>query len=176
MRCNGEETVSVIDRSGNIFPASIPSPPSVTVTSSRVGGTMVDGYYGYVAVYVASSRYPLIANSNIINGRQSPRSLPSSGAVVNTNGSGNANKSTVSVTVTRTSRSDIDLIWIFRTLSYPTSASATNAVAAGLLFFLKETPNTGAGTSVILDDGSIVLGNDQVDVSCYPAPQMQYCI
>ena len=170
VRANGEERTKVIDKNGNVFNAEIPTPAAAPGLVVSAGGTLAASkFYAYAYVYGASLAYPFVERTNAINGHIYPRGQPSIASVATTTGT---NK-TITVNFTAPVRADTDTTWIFRSQPYATSAEATNAGAAGLLFYLTE---IAAPTATFVDNGTAVLSVDQIEKDNYPASSFKSVI
>jgi hypothetical protein len=167
LRANGEEVGKVIDARGNVYPAGFDA-PTVAPTFAN-SGTGLTGYYAYVYVY-ASSLFPFVS-ATAINGNLFPRSNPSpvgTTALLANNGQ--------ICTVTKTTAVGIDLIWLFRTATYPTAIEATTAGEAGQAFYVGQAVNDGiAGTTTITDNNPIDSA-DQVELDNYVCPTFQFTV
>ena len=175
LRSNGEELVQVIDRSGNIFPAEIPTPsvaPVIADMGSGTGYMTASQWVGYAYCYAADGAYPFVENDNAINGSVAPRSLPSPNAVKQVG----ATPHPFTVTCTKTTRADINKIWIFRTGYFATQLEAQTAADAGQVFFIGEAVNNGTAGTVVYTDNALDIGIDQPDLDTFTCPQFQFCI
>lgn len=174
VRANGEEKPKIIDRNGNVLDAEMPIPSAAPGLANIAGGTLVQSrWYAYRYVYAASKNYPLIENEFSINGHLYPRGNPSPKASILIPATANR---TVRVTVSYTARTDIDEIWIFRTVGYATQAEADNAAEAGLAYYKGKVTNVpGVGTTTY-DDGDPLQGVDLIELDNFPAPQFQFAI
>lgn len=175
---NGEEKTQVITGKGNIVRAGFDA-PTVAPTVVDVGaGNLVNGKFaGYVYVYAATSRYPLVQTATAAGSSVAPRSNPSPSFIFNygVTGGVHAGNRRVLVTVTKTDRQDIDKIWIYRTQEFDTVELATTAAAGGQLFFIGVVNNNGQVGTATYVDNSLVL-QQQVENDNLVAPTAQYAI
>lgn len=172
LRTNGEQRTGVLPPNSSAVQAGFDAPtvaPTVADANSGTYGT--SDYVAYRYVY-ASSRYPFVDNAVTGGGQLWPRSSPSPTSA--THVAGGASKKYV-VTVTKTTRSDVDKIWIYRTAIFTTAAEATNASAAGDLFYIGSVGNDGiAGTTAFTDD-KLTDTSELLELDNYVAPTMQFC-
>ena len=180
LKSNGTEDVAVIDPFGYMCPASIPDAGGVAPTAipsvAGAGNMTVGQYECYAYCYAASRRYPFVEGASI-GGNLYPRGQPSPASApvqVAANGA-------CDVTIPypdNTTRTDIDTIWIFRTLDANNSALASTQAAAGDFYYLDQIPvppNT-AGGNVVYTDLFATPTDDLAEYDNYPAPQFQFCV
>lgn len=173
VRANGEETVKVIDRNGNVYPAGFTAPTVAPVASASGAGALPAGKYAsYLYVY-ASTRFPFVENSLAVNGQVWPRSNASPILSIQMSGGGDR---TVTGTVTKTTATGINRIWIFRTPFFATLQEAQTAGEADQAFFISELVNDGVAGTIAFSDNNPVDGTDQVEADNYTAPQFQFVV
>lgn len=176
VRANGEERTKVITVGGDIYNAEIPAPtaqPSITNVS---GGTLpYSTYFVYNTVHAAASAYPLIDTNIAINGQICPRSNPGPASTATSTPASGANKTQrVSISVFP-SRADVNEIWIFKTTGHATAAEASNAAAAGLMYYEGKISAPFSGTMTYNSTGANALV-DKMELDNFPASSFNYVI
>jgi len=172
LRVNGEETGAIITPLMAVVPAGINAPTVAPTCASGGAGNVPEGYYVYRYVY-ASSAYPFVENAVTGGGEQWPRSNPSPASSV-FQVTGGAKK--VNVTCACTTRSDIDWIWVYRTVGQTTSDLATAEDEAGILFYVGSVANNTDGGSVVFQDNSATDTGEKVELDNFECPLFRYTV
>lgn len=172
VRANGEEQVTVIDKSGNIYPAEIPTPTVASSFVSFAAGNLTDNkWICYKYVYVAATKYPLVIATPAINESVAPRGNPSPIHSLQITG-GNRQ---VTIQLVCSDRPDIDVIWVFRTGYFDTQTDAEVAAEAGLMFFTGTAVNTpGGGTVNFVDNTATVTNNEFIELDNFPSELFRF--
>lgn len=172
LRANGEEQTQVIPPNLGMIQAGFAAPTvAPTLAAGPGGGSLTTGtFVGYMYVY-ASSHYPFVDNAVTGGGELWPRSNPSPPSAVFTVTSSGS----VIVTVTKTTRSDVDNIWIYRVeTGFTNTTLASNALAAGTLFYVGSVGNDGlVGTATFTDTGNPDT-SEILELDNYTAPTAQF--
>lgn len=187
LRANGVERVAVIDPFGFAVPAGIPAPtvaPTAVSPGGDAGQMNNDQWVAYVYVWGASRRYPFVEGDSQ-GGNLYPRGNPSpASAPVQING-GSCDVSfqlpdnTTVDPRTGWKRSDLDRVWIYRTIDFDNEADCLLAANAGDFFYLDfvEVPaGTGANQTLTYTDKFTTPTDDLCEYDNFEAPQFQFCI
>lgn len=172
LRANGEELTQVIPPNLGMVQAGFAAPTAApTCVAGPNGGTLTTGtFIGYMYVY-ASSHYPFVDNAITGGGELWPRSNPSPPSAVFTVTSSGS----VTITVTKTTRSDVDNIWIYRIqLGFTDTKLASNALAAGTLFYIGSVGNDGLVRTATFTDTGAADTSETLELDNYLAPTAQF--
>lgn len=171
VRANGEEVTSVIDTNGTMYPASIPQPTGMSVSTAAGGTLPYSRWYCYAFCYAAATAYPTIERTISINGQICPRGNPAISAASQTPSSGSNRSKALVCQALPVGRPDVDEIWIFRTTSYLTQAEAENAAAAGLMYYKAKITS-----GITYTDGDPIDGVDQIEMDNFGASAFKFVI
>lgn len=173
VRANGEEKTKVLDLNGNMVEAEFPTPTVAPVLSLN-GGTgqlpNANKWMAYVYIYAATSRYPLVENDISIGGSVAPRGMPSAHTTIQIDAGGQ--QVHIVTTAPPVDRTDIDQIWIFRTVAFATQNEADVNADAGNYFFVAAItlPTT------TYDDANPLEGTDQIEMDNFGIPTFRYIV
>lgn len=175
LRSNGEEGVQVMDSFGTFNQAGFDAPTTAPALAIGTAGSgLTKGtWVGYLYVYAAKTKYPLVDAGTSAGGSIAPRSNPSPSGNINILGA--STNYHVNVTLITTGRLDISHIWVYRTQYFTTQQEAIDAADAGTAFYIGEIANNPNVPTVIYDDGTTVAAGEQCDTDNFTAPQFQFC-
>lgn len=178
VRANGEETTKVLDMNGNMVEAQLPTPtiaPTLTSTGSGVGMLIHEGKYSaYVYLWAATQRYPLVENDISIGGSLAPRGMPSPSNTIQISGGGNGVH--IVTQAAPVDRTDLDQIWIFRTVFFATADEATLNANAGNMYFVHALDAVAGSGAHTYDDENSLEGTDQIEMDNFGIPTFRYVI
>lgn len=173
VRANSEEKTQLITPQGLLVRAGFDAPTVAPTCAAGTSGSLTSGkFVAYRYVY-ASSRYPFV--DNVVTGGDGmlyPRSNPSPASSVFTVTATGA----VTLTVTKTTRSDVDLIWVYRTAQADTTEEAQALADAGQMYYVGSVGNNSiAGTTTFTDTSATDTG-ELLELDNYPAPTFAYVV
>lgn len=172
LRSNGEEKVQIMDSYGQFTQAGFDPPTLAPTLSLGGGGGLANGWVGYIYVYAAKFRYPLVDAGTSAGGSIAPRSNPSPSGNIQVVGG----PKHVLVVCGTTTRQDVSHIWIYRTLTFPTQQEAIDNANAGTAFYIGEVINDPNVPTVQFDDSITVGGTgEECDTDNFTAPQFRVC-
>lgn len=177
VRANGEEETKVLDMNGKMFNAQIPAPTTAPVLTLVAGvGQLPNAnkFAAYVYLWAATSHYPLVENDVTIGGSVAPRGPKSPRATIQIDATGKHVH--IVADSPPADRTDLDQVWIFRTVFFLTAAEAEDDADAGNLFFVTAVNATAGGAPITYDDGNPLEGTDQIEEDNFGVPNFRFVI
>lgn len=174
VRANGEESTKVLDMNGNMVDAQFPTPilaPTLALGTAPSQLINANKWAAYVYCYAATQHYPLVENDLSIGGSLAPRGPKSPRNTIQIDATGK------SVLITAMSpppidRTDIDQIWIFRTVFFDSQVEAEENSDAGNLFFVAAITLP----TVAYEDTNSLEGTDQIEEDNFGVPTFRFVI
>lgn len=177
VRANGEENTKVLDMNGKMFDAQFPTPPNppnLTLVAGVGQLPNANKFACYVFVWAATQHYPLVENDITIGGSVAPRSPKSPRATIQIDATGKHVQ--VIANAPPAGRTDLDQVWIFRTVFFPTAVEAEDNSDAGNLFFVHASDAIAGGGNITYVDGNPLEGTDQIEEDNFGVPTFRFCI